>query len=275
MPARKTQIVPSSRGHVPTIVCVNNATVSLGVDFDSLIAALQKFLDQHFVPVWQTPAKLVKAKSPRRGKWTLMFMDDVDSAKHAGFLGLHHLEGKHPVAKVFVKAVLNQRERVSVAASHELAEMLVDPAINRWAVGPKGTLYAYEVCDAVEEDWFRVDRIPMSNFVYPAYFDLLFRKLKSARFDHMNKVHRPFEILWNGYASVRKGSKIIEKTGSKDKELKFKREDRTDHRSEYRKARHGQKPNHTFNVTSLPSRGARSSKRDGDSVSRSGRRTSA
>jgi hypothetical protein len=88
----------------------------------------------------------------------------------------------------------------------------------------------------------------------------LIRKLKSARLDHMNKVHRPFEILWNGYASVRKGSEITEKTGSKDKELKFKREDRTDHRSEYRKARHGQKPAHTSNLTSLPIKKRRSRK---------------
>ncbi len=60
---------------IPTIVCVNEATEDLGVDFDRLIAALQKYLDKHFVPVWGTPAKLVKGKKPRRGTWTLMFLD--------------------------------------------------------------------------------------------------------------------------------------------------------------------------------------------------------
>jgi hypothetical protein len=235
MRARKAVTVRSNRVRVPTIVCINKATVRLGVDFDNLITALQKFLDQHFAPVWRTPAKLVKGKRPRRGTWTLMFVDDVASAKQAGFLGLHHLQGRHPFAKVFVKAVHRQGDKVSVAASHELAEMLVDPRINQWVVGPKKTRYAYEVCDAVEEEWFPVNRIPMSNFVYPIYFELSSRKLKSARFDHMNKVNRPFQILWNGYASIRKGSKITEKMGSKEKKKRFKRENRTGHRSEYRK----------------------------------------
>jgi hypothetical protein len=42
-----------------------------------------------------------------------------------------------------------------MAASHELAETLVDPANNLWCERSKGTLFAYEVCDAVEADHFR------------------------------------------------------------------------------------------------------------------------
>ena len=52
---------------VPTIACINLATVPLGVDFDALIPALQKFLDDCFVPVWGSPAKLVKANKPLDG----------------------------------------------------------------------------------------------------------------------------------------------------------------------------------------------------------------
>ena len=44
---------------------------------------------------------------------------------------------------------LSRRVRISIAASHELAEMLVDPGNNLWCKHGKGTLYAYEVCDAV------------------------------------------------------------------------------------------------------------------------------
>lgn len=219
---------------VPTIVCVNEATEDLDVDFDRLIVALQKYLDKHFVPVWGTPAQLVKGKKPRRGTWTLMFLDDQDStkAKREGWVGLHHLEG-NPFAKVFVRSVLGSDEKVSVAASHELAEMLVDPGINLWCVGPKRLLYAYEVCDAVEEEEFSVDRIPMCNFVYPAYFDL-FRKPKSAQFDHMNKLDRPFQLLPKGYATVLKDGKKENIYGSPDKGDHFKKERREGHRSERR-----------------------------------------
>jgi hypothetical protein len=218
----------------PTIVCVNEATEDLGVDFDRLIAALQKYLDKHFVPVWGTPARLVKGKKPRRGTWTLMFLDHQDSAKakREGWVGLHHLEGD-PFAKVFVKSVLDSDEKVSVAASHELAEMLVDPGINLWCIGPKGLLYAYEVCDAVEEVEFLVDRIPMCNFVYPSYFDMS-RKRKPGPLDHKRKLKRPFQLLPKGYATVLENGKKVEICGSPKKQERFANERREGHRSERR-----------------------------------------
>jgi hypothetical protein len=176
----------------------------------------------------------VKGKKPRRGTWTLMFLDHQDSAKakREGWVGLHHLEGD-PFAKVFVKSVLDSREKVSVAASHELAEMLVDPGINLWCVGPKGLLYAYEVCDAVEEVEFLVDGIPMCNFVYPSYFDMS-RKRKSVQFDHKKKLSRPFQLLPKGYATVLKNGKKVEMCGSPKKQKHFAKENRKGHRSERR-----------------------------------------
>jgi hypothetical protein len=249
----------SKHGSDPTILCVNHATEKLGVDFDRLIAALQKFVDKHFAPVWGTRANLAKAKSPRSGTWTLLFTDDQDSAEHAGWLGLHHLEG-NPIAKVFVKPVKDNKEDVSVAASHEIAEMLVDPGINLWAIGPKGLLYAYEVCDAVEEVKFDVDGIAMCNFVYPAYFEL-FRKPKSVRFDHMKKLKRPFQIMTRGYATVLKNGKKIDIPGSDKKEDDFAKEIRTDHRSEYRKMLHLRKPDDTMKFSAIPGKKKQSNKR--------------
>jgi hypothetical protein len=232
MPALKPGLIAVHP--VPTIVCVNEATVDLGVNFERLIAALQKFVDEHFVPVWGTPARLVKGKKPRPDTWTLLFLDDQDSAKakRNGWVGLHHLQG-NPFAKVFVRSVLDSNEKVSVAASHELAEMLVDPAINLWCAGPRRLLYAYEVCDAVEEEEFLVDEIPMCDFVYPAYFDLS-RKPKSVQFDHLNKLDRPFQILPNGYATVVKNGKKRDIPGSPEKKKRFKKERREGHRGERR-----------------------------------------
>jgi hypothetical protein len=245
MPNPKSGLAPKRRS-IPTILCVNHATKrKLGVDFDRLVAALQKFVNEHFAPVWGTRAKLKKAKCPRAGYWTLLFVDDQDSAKHDGWLGLHHIEG-HPMAKVFVGPVLDHHEKVSVAASHELAEMLVDPGINLWAIGPKGRLYAYEVCDAVEEDEFFIDGIAMSNFVYPTYFEA-FREPESVLFDHNNTLKYPFEILPRGYATVLEGKRKINIPGSKPKGVDFKRENRTDHRSEARP-----KPDDTRDIPSPP-----------------------
>src|SRR5947208_17151033 len=99
----------------------------------------------------------------------MAFLDDADVA-HA--LGYHDLTPDGlPLSKVFVKTTLAVGQRVSVTACHELAEMLVDPAINLCSTGPGNLLYAYETADAVEEVEFAIDGVAMSDFVYPARFD--------------------------------------------------------------------------------------------------------
>lgn len=234
MPTRKTIMAAFDHGQIPTIACVNKATVPLGVDFDALIKALQKFLDTCFVPVWGTPAKLIKSNDVIAGAWAIVFLDDADVANALGYHDLTPPPDVLPLSRVFVKTTLADGQKVSVTACHELAEMMVDPAINLWTEGPKGVLYAYEMSDAVEEVEFNIDGIAMSNFVYPAYFEL-FRKPNSAQFDYAKKVTRPFQILSGGYSIIRKGGKVTQIFGSKAKEKRFKKEDRRGHRSQVRR----------------------------------------
>jgi hypothetical protein len=220
------------RPPVPTIACINKATVDLGVDFNRLIVALQTFVDRHFAPVWGTQAKLVRSREFIDGAWAMVFLDDPDAA---GLEGYHELtRHRLPLSKVFVKTTLKDGEKVSVTASHELAEMLVDPAGNLWAEGPHGRLYGYEMADAVEEAHFKIDGILMSDFVYPAFFEV-FRKPHSARFDHCRKVTRPLQLLKGGYHLVRKGGVVKEVFGSLSKARRFALEDRRQHRSTYRR----------------------------------------
>src|ERR1700675_2136888 len=110
MPARKIVMAAFNQGAVPTIACINSATVDLGVDFDKLIAALQKFLDECFVPIWGTPAKLVKATKPASDAWTFVFLDDADAP---GALGYHDLtKNGLPLSKIFVKTTLGIKYQV-------------------------------------------------------------------------------------------------------------------------------------------------------------------
>lgn len=220
------------QGELPTIACFNRATVPLGVDFDALIAAMQVFVDKHVAPVWGTPAKLVKSRGYRKGAWALVFLDDADQP---GELAYHDLTPDGlPQAKVFVKTTLKDKELVSVSASHELVEMLVDPAINLMTTGPDPkAIYAYESADPVEALSFPVNGIPMTDFVYPAYFED-FHKRDSVQFDHMKKVRKPFQILPDGYQTIFRKGKWSEIYGSAAKKKKFKKEDRRGHRSEQR-----------------------------------------
>src|ERR1022692_458139 len=175
-----------NQGIIPTIAVFNKATTPLGFNLADLIAAMQVYIDQHVAPVWGTPAKLVESTDFVKGAWAMVFLDTADQP---GALAYHDLTPDGlPEAKVFVKTTLDNKELVSVSASHELVEMLVDPATNLMTTGPDPkTIYAYESADPVEALDFDVRRMRMSDFVYPAYFED-FHKTGSVQFDHMNRV---------------------------------------------------------------------------------------
>jgi len=226
-----------NQGVIPTIACFidKSTTTPLGVDLDDLIVAMQLYVSRYVAPVWGTPEKLVKSTGFRKGAWAMVFLDNADAP---GALAYHELTPDGlPISKVFVKTTLANGDLVSVSASHELVEMLVDPAINLMTTGPDPkTIYAYESADPVEALSFKVNGIPMSDFVYPAYFEV-FHKPGSVKFDQLNKVGRPFQILRGGYQIVFKNGRWSQIFGSLAKKRHFATEDRRGHRSEIRKKR--------------------------------------
>jgi hypothetical protein len=220
-----------NQGEKPTIACFNKAKTALRVDLDGLIAAMQVYVDQFVVPVWGTPAKLVRSDDFIKEAWAVVFLDDADASNA---LAYHDLTPDGlPQSKVFVRTTLDNGDLVSVSASHELVEMLVDPAINMMTIGPDRKLvYAYESADPVEAFTFEVDGIPMSDFVYPSYFEA-FHQPSSVRMDQMDAVTRPFQILKGGYQIIFKNGEWsqIFASDDTDKEEVFAKEDRREHRS--------------------------------------------
>ena len=233
MATQKPILRAFNQGETPTIACFNKATTPLGVDFNGLISAMQAFVDKYVAPVWATPAKLVKSTGYVKGAWAMVFLDDADQP---GALAYHDLTPDGlPQSKVFVRTTIKNGDLVSVSASHELVEMLVDPAINLMTTGPDPkTVYAYESADPVEALSFKVNGIPMTDFVYPSYFED-FHKPGSVKFDYLNKVNKPFQILSGGYQIIFKNGKWSQTFASVSKERSFTSEDRRDHRSELRK----------------------------------------
>lgn len=233
MSSRRPVAAAFDQGGTPTIACFNRSTVPLGMEFEALIGALQRYVDEHVAPVWGTPAKLVRSTGFLKKAWALVLLDDADQP---GALAYHDLTPSGlPLAKVFVKTTLAAGESLGVSASHELVEMLVDPAINMLTTGPEAkTFYAYESADPVEALSFPVDGIPMSDFVYPAYFEA-FRKSRSTHFDHLGEVRKPFQILPGGYQIVCRNGKWSQVFGSAAKARRFALEDRRGHRSEVRR----------------------------------------
>ncbi len=197
------------------IAVINESTVLTDAEVTPVVAALQQQVINDFRPIWGQDAELrmiPRGTQPPTGSWWLVILDDSDQADA---LGYHDLttEGL-PIGKVFAGSNLKAGVSWSVTASHDLLEMLVDPNINLTVfvqnANTMGTLYAYEVCDACEDDGFsyQIDNIQVSDFVYPAWFEN-FREQGSTQFDKMNQIRNPLELLSGGCIgtfNVRDGS---------------------------------------------------------------------
>ncbi len=208
MPQNTHSQSPTIQSPTIQIAVINESTVLADTNVAPVVAALQKQVTNDFRPVWGTDAELTivpKGTTLPNGSWWLVLLDDSDQANA---LGYHDLttEGL-PIGKVFAASDLKAGTSWTVTASHELLEMLGDPNINLTVFVQEkdttGLLYAYEVCDACEDDSlaYQIDNVLLSDFVYPSWFEG-FHAEGSTQFDRMNKIARPFQILVNGYIGV-------------------------------------------------------------------------
>ena len=177
------------------------------------VPALQKQVTRDVAPVWGVPADLLfvgTGKKPPAGYWWLAVLDNSDEA---GALGYHDMTPDGlPLGKVFAGTDKLFGLSWTCTASHELLEMLVDPAINLTAFvetefdqneNTVTRAYAYEVCDPCEADadGYKIDGVLVSDFVYPAWFEP-FRKKGSTKFDQRGLLKEPFSLRPGGYMSV-------------------------------------------------------------------------
>ena len=180
------------------ISIINQAKTPIGYDLPTVAAALQMQANEHFCPLWglQPITVTVDTIAPYDA-WSLDLYDDADQA---GELGDHEdTPTDLPVGRVFVATTISDGEIVPVTMSHELLEMLGDPDIDL-CVQIENELYAYEVCDAVEEQTYLINGIPVSNFVTPAWFRP--SSPAGSKFDHLGLVTAPLQLLKGGYISV-------------------------------------------------------------------------
>lgn len=200
--------IPHAQLSTIQISVINESTVLTDADVTPVISALQKQVTNDFRPVWGVDAELTmvsKNSQPPTGSWWLVILDDSDQA---GALGYHDLTSDGlPLGKVFAASDLKAGTSWTVTASHELLEMLADPNINLSVfvqnTNTTGTLYAYEVCDACEDDsvGYQIDNILMSDFVYPSWFED-FHTTGSTQFDRTNQIQNPLQLLPNGYIGI-------------------------------------------------------------------------
>ncbi len=186
---------------------INDSTVLKDDEVAAVVPALQTQIHRDFAPVWGVDAELAfvpHGQPPEGGTWWLVLLDNPDQA---GALGYHDLNnGGLPLGKVFAKSEIEKGMKWTVTMSHELLEMLVDPAINRVVFSQPantgGLLYSMEVCDPCEADQYGYDinGVTVSDFVYPAWFEPFHPT--GTRFDFLNKIPAPFKLLPGGYINT-------------------------------------------------------------------------
>ena len=149
------------------------------------IRAVNRQIAHDFSPHWHLDAELrlegAIGNDPDReqvrelrGDAILYLWDEVDVE---AALGYHDRTAAGvPFGFVFNELVKDLGESWTVTLSHEALELLADPEVNLLVAGPHPAdphvevFHWYEMCDAVQDESYRVDGVDVSNFVLPLYF---------------------------------------------------------------------------------------------------------
>ncbi len=186
---------------------INESTLAAPADVHAAVAALQRQVSEHFAPAWgvdATVSLIAAGAKPLPGSWWLVLLDDSDQA---GALGYHDLTDEAmPLGKVFVKTAQDAGVKWTITASHELLELLADPAINLTVCETQNShliLYAYEICDPCQADEFgyAIDGVAVSDFLFPSWFET-FHRSGAVPLDYCGHITAPLRLLPGGYANV-------------------------------------------------------------------------
>jgi hypothetical protein len=158
----------------PTIAIINGTPRHVD---DALLAGMvpdfQTWVDDHLGPAWNVGARLVFAPRVRDADPNYWWVVINTHSDEPGALGYHAQQPNGlPYARIFVDDDRQAGVSLSVTISHELAEMIVNPTIDKMVTLGR-RVFIVEVGDAVEDD--RLGRVIgktlCSDFVLPAYFD--------------------------------------------------------------------------------------------------------
>jgi hypothetical protein len=183
------------------IAVINESTAIADAEVQKMIGAFEKQWNRDLAPCWGLEEAsftwTAKNNPPPAGAWWVVFLDDSDQASALAYHDLTDIG--LPISKVFVKTILADKASVSVGATHEICEMAVDPTLNLAAQDDKGTFWAYEVCDPVEDDKYAydVDGVLVTDFVTPRWFAY---QHAHGPIDFQHHAKKPFVILDGGYA---------------------------------------------------------------------------
>lgn len=175
--------------------------VTAGV-LQEIAKIVERQLYEEYAVLWQSAGCPVGVKTLAQTDKYDCIVAILDTADQADALGYHDCtpDGR-PYAKVFLQPILDSggtltsgANSLSVTVSHEVLEIMGDVYANFWADGPKGVGYALELCDPVENDYYNLDGIAVSNFVGPRWF-----RPGAGPYDWLSLLKAPFTMTEHGY----------------------------------------------------------------------------
>ncbi|MBI3247464.1 MAG: hypothetical protein HYZ50_13260 [Deltaproteobacteria bacterium] len=181
------------------------------------IRVVNRQIKEDFEPYWSLGATLrLEGKSGKRpskqsladmrGDAILYLWNEVDVP---GALGYHDRNNRGiPYGFIFTELSAEIGESWAVTLSHEALELIADPEVNLLVQGPhpadpeKVVFHWYEMCDAVQDETYKIDGVEVSNFVLPLY--LTGGEELGGRNDFLGRLHngqalRSFGINPGGY----------------------------------------------------------------------------
>jgi hypothetical protein len=181
------------------IYITNVSTVLTDAQVKGWFPALRIY-SHHIRSYWRSAEEvLIFGKPPTPVAWQIIVADDSDQA---GALGYHdYAPGGRPYGYVFAKTDLDAGYSVTVTLSHEVAEMIMDPYVQRSEQTGNLRFHALELGDPVEADelGYEIDGVLVSDFITPAWF---VPGHPGPIFDHRRHCSAPLQVLPGGYAYI-------------------------------------------------------------------------
>lgn len=213
------------------IIAVQNlSTLVSDEDVYAMALLCDRQARAHVAAAWNIQPPLVtylKGGATQKYDALIAVLDDADQAGDLGW----HTEGPDAdvYGRVFARPVLDNggnalTNQLSVCSvlSHEVIETLGDSACNCWAQRADGSLAAWELCDPVEGDSYRLSLASragttlsgtVSDFVFPAWFNP--DESSGAPLDQMGLLRSPFQVRDTGYVISMSGGSVTEQWGER------------------------------------------------------------
>lgn len=154
-------------------------------EIQCVIRAINRQIREDFEPYWFLGARLrlegrsekkptKEALSDMRGDAIIYLWDEVDVDDALGY----HVQNNRgiPYGFVFTELAKKFKQSWTATLSHEALELIADPEANLLVQGPHpekpklAVFHWYEMCDAVQDETYKIDDVVVSNFVLPLYF---------------------------------------------------------------------------------------------------------